>query len=75
VLEEDFRLASHRLAQLLVEIRILTNVGLDLVEVLESQPLRGEARGQRGGAGIAHHATHLAVEHRHVGESPLPRER
>jgi hypothetical protein len=46
VVEEELRLAAHGEAQLLVEVRVLPDVRLHHVEVGETQPLGGEARGQ-----------------------------
>ena len=64
------RIAS---ASVLVELRIEQRVGDDLVEVLQPQPLRGEARGERLGARIGEHAPHLLLEHgRRAQACPRP---
>ena len=41
--EERLRLLQHRALQRLVEVRIDPHVGLDLLQILEPQPLSGEA--------------------------------
>ena len=42
IVEEQLRLVTHRVGQLLVEVREPKRVGMHLVEILEPQPLPGE---------------------------------
>ena len=64
IVEEEFCFAPHRGSELLVEVGILPNVRLHLVEVLQSQPLRGKAGGEGRGPRVSHHALHLALQYR-----------
>ena len=75
IIEEQFRFAPHRRAKLLVEIGILPNVGLHLVEVLQSQPLRGKSGGEGRHARVSHHALHLALQYRGLRQSAARRNR
>ena len=53
------RIAAARLSSKFgIEVRI----GMDLVEVLQPQPLRGEARAERLGARVGEHAARLLLE-------------
>src|SRR5690606_2888286 len=73
--EEQLRLALHGLRELRVEVRELERVGVDLLEVLKAQPLRGEARGERLGPRIREHAPRLGLQYRRIRQPALARER
>ena len=60
--EEQLGLALHRLRQRVVVLRIQQVVRDDLVEVLQAQPLRREARRQRLRPRVGQHAPHLLLE-------------
>ncbi len=62
VVEEELRLAPHVVGDLLVVVREVERIGPDPVEVLEPEPLRGEAGAQRLGARVGEHAPHLVLE-------------
>ena len=68
VAEEQLGLAEHRRLELVVEIRVAAHVGIDLVEVLQPQPLRGETRRQHVGAAIGQHPPRLPFERRGVSQ-------
>ena len=60
---------AHRVGELLVVVREQERVRMDLVEVLQPQPLRGEARGERLGARIGEHALALRARASSASES------
>jgi hypothetical protein len=62
VAEEELRFAQHRRLELLVEVRIRAEVGIDLVEILQAQPLRGETRREDVGAAIGQQAASLPLD-------------
>ena len=62
VAEEEVGFAEHRRLELLVEVRVEPHVGIDLVQVLQPQPLRGKARGEDVRAAIAEHPPDLLFE-------------
>ena len=51
------------LGEVVVEVRVEVRIRLDLVDVLQPQPLRGEPRPERLGARIGEHAPGLPLEH------------
>ena len=55
-------LAPHRVLERLVELRVLVELGLQLVEILQPQPLAGKARRERLGSPIGEHPPHLLLE-------------
>ena len=61
-LEQEFGLPLHRVREVLVEVREEVGVGSDLVEILQPQPLRHEARTQRLGARVVQHAERLPLQ-------------
>ena len=63
VFEKQLRLALHALRELEIEVGEQERVGMHLLEILQAQPLRGEARGECVGARISEHALHLRLEH------------
>src|SRR2546422_976688 len=60
--EELFRLATHIGREVVVEIRIVIRIRVDLVDVLQPQPLRGEPRTERIGSRVRKHPARLLVE-------------
>ena len=64
VIEEQLGFALHRVGQRRVVTGIRQRVGMDLVEILQPQPLRGEARRQRLRSRIGKHPANLLVEDR-----------
>ena len=72
--EEQFRLAAHRGGEVVVEIRIEVRIGMNLLDVLQSQPLRGESRSERIGPRIGQHAPSLLLKCR-AGQLPLSGQR
>ena len=66
--EERLGFAAHRRLQLLVEIGIEAHIGIDLVEVLQPQPLPGKPRAEHIGPRISEHAGDLRVEVRGARE-------
>ncbi len=67
--EEHFGLAPHRRLQLLVEVGIEAHVGVDLVEILQPQPLPGETRAEHVRPGIGEHARDLLLELRRTRQA------
>ncbi len=63
MLEEQLRLARHRVGERLVVVRERQRIGFDLGQVLEPEPLRREPRPQRGGTIVGEHPSHLPIEH------------
>ena len=70
--EEQLRLAAHRLGEVLVEVRIEVRIRVDLLDVLQAQPLRGEALASAG-ARIGEHAARLLSRPAGVDSSRRPR--
>ena len=62
VVEEELRLADHRVRERRVELRIEPRVGMDLVEILQPQPLRREPCRERRRARIGEQAARLLLE-------------
>ena len=61
--DEQPRFLLHRLAQVLVELRIQLGVGHDAGELAQLEPPRGEVVDQRVRPRIAEHALDLPLEH------------
>jgi hypothetical protein len=72
--EEQLRLALHGVGELLVEVGELESVGVDLVQILKTEPLGSEPRAERLGARIHQHATHLLLQHHGIRESAQARQ-
>ena len=53
----------HALRKLEIEVGEQERVGVHLLEILQPQPLRREARRERVGARIGEHALHLRLKH------------
>ena len=47
---------------------------MDLLQILQPEPLGGESRAQRLGAGVRQHSPYLPLEHTRIREFPLTRE-
>ena len=72
-LEEQLRLPTHRLPQVLVEVRKLDGIGRGAGEVAEIEPLPSEVVDECSRARVPQHPPHLRVEHARVGKAPLRR--
>ena len=72
VVEEEFGLAVHRVGQRLVEVGVCQRVGVDLLQILQAQPLCGEAGGKGFGARVRQEAAGLPLEFGGVGEGAGP---
>ena len=73
--EEQLRFAQHRLLELVMEVGVLADVRMDLLQVLQPEPLGREPRTQRVRTGVGQHPPHLALEHGRVRELALSRDR
>ena len=73
--EEQLRFAQHRLLELVMEVGVLADVRMDLLQVLQPEPLGREPRTQRVRTGVGQHSPHLALEHGRVRELSLSRDR
>ena len=60
--EEELRFALHRLGQAIVVLRVEQHVGMNLVEILQPQPLAREALRQRIRSRIREHPLHLLLD-------------
>ena len=72
--EEQLRLALHRIRQLLVEIGILQPIWMDLVQILELEPLTGKSWTEGIRASVCQHPPHLLLEHGRIGQLASSRE-
>ena len=70
-LEQQFRLAAERLAEVVVEVREVVLVRNRGPQVPQLQPLPGEVSDQRLGAAIGQHAAHLPLQHRRLPQLAL----
>ena len=71
--EEQFRLALHRAGERLVVLRVQQVVGEDLIEILQTQPLRCKPRRQRFRSRIGEHPLDLLLETRRGPQRTLGR--
>ncbi len=62
VREEQFGLTHHRVGERLIEVGVAQRVRMDLVQVLEAEPLARESRPECLGPGVGQHAQHLALQ-------------
>ena len=53
---------AHGVGEVVVEIRVVVRIGMDLVDVLEPQPLRGEPGAERLGPRVRQHPARLLLE-------------
>lgn len=61
--EEELRLATHRIPEPVVELWVATGIGVDHVEAREPESLRGEPRAQRLGTRIGEQPPYLMLEY------------
>ena len=71
IVEEQLGFAAHVSREIVVEVRIVVRVGMDLVHVLEPEPLRRESRAQGVGSRVGEQATRLLLQHARRRKLPL----